>query len=381
MLPAALLIQDVQLLCFTVVFGVLALQRWSDPVRRWLWFSFLANTAGAVFDLLGSHWPAWLTKGINGAMIPLSYALLNISLIYFNGRGKKAGWVSVLTLAAGLPFLIAWRNSPNRIHSDALGDLLIALECIVTSALLLGHRERSTRAPRLLMGIFLIYFVLVELARVWIAFPMHGDPDMSTPWLGIVSTVTYILNVSLLPIAYIWMMQGRLEWELLQQSLMDPLTGVLNRRGLEQALQRELARCHRYGENLTVAMFDLDHFKAMNDQYGHVAGDAILVGVAQFLAKRLRKTDIVGRFGGEEFILLFPHTDFEQSAPLLEELCRSLRENTELYSSAAVRVTASFGVTGTKKRGSIRADELLSEADTALYQAKRNGRDQVCYFS
>lgn len=381
MLPAALLIQDVQLLCFTVVFGVLALQRWSDPVRRWLWFSFLANTAGAIFDLLGAHWPTWITHGINGAMIPLSYALLNISLIYFNGRGKKAGWISILVLLAGLPFLIAWRNYPNRVHSDALGDLLIALECIVTTVLLLGNKERSTRAPRLLMGIFLIYFVLVELARVWVAFPMRGDPDISTPWLGIVSTVTYILNISLLPIAYIWMMQARLEWELLRQSLVDPLTGVLNRRGLEQALERELARCRRYDENLTVAMFDLDHFKMMNDQYGHAAGDAILVGIAQFLAKRLRQTDVVGRFGGEEFVLLFPHSEAHQSRPFLEELCRSLRENTELLSSADIRVTASFGVTGTNGRSSIRADELLSEADTALYRAKRNGRDQVCYFS
>ncbi len=377
---ATLLIQDVQLLCFTIVFGVLALQRWSDRMRRWLWYSFLANTAGAVFDLLGTHLPTWISRGLNGEMIPLSYALLNVALVYFDRRSKKAVWISGIILFAGLPFFLAWRNAPDRMHSDVLADLLIALECIVTTVLLLGGRERSTRAPRLLMGGFLVVFVGVELVRVWVGFSMGVNPDIATPRLAIVSAVTYIVNISLLPLAVVWMMQSRVEWDLLRQSTVDPLTGALNRRGLEQALERELARCRRYGEDLTIAMLDLDHFKRMNDKYGHVAGDAILVNVAQFLGSQLRETDVVGRFGGEEFVLLFPHADIAKSSPILEQLCQALRDCADLLPSTYVRVTASFGVTSTSGRSTSEAGDLLREADVALYRAKANGRNQVCYF-
>jgi diguanylate cyclase (GGDEF)-like protein len=377
---ATLLIQDVQLICFTVVFGVLAFQRWSDRMRRWLWYSFLANAAGAGFDFLGARLPAWISHGINGEMIPLSYALLNIAIILFDRRRKFAGWVSGFFLFASLPFFLAWRDAPIRVRSDALGDLLIALECIVTVALLFASRERSTRAPRYLMGGFLIAFVGIELARFWVAFPLNGNPDVSTPRLALISAVSYIVNVSLLPLAFIWMMQARLESDLLQQSIVDPLTSVLNRRGLEQALDRELARFHRYGEDLTLAMLDLDHFKRVNDKHGHAAGDAILVSVARFLTRHLRETDVVGRYGGEEFVLLLSHADAAQAGPILEQLCRELSQCADLLPSTDLRVTASLGVASTSGRRTFAADDLLREADLALYDAKGNGRNQVCYF-
>lgn len=377
---AILLIQDVQLLCFTIVFGVLALQRWSDPVKRWLWYSFLANAAGAVLDLSAGHLPTWLGRGINGVMIPLSYAILNIAIVHFDRRGKRAAWISWLIVLAGLPLFLLWRNDLVRVPSDGLIDVLIAFECTITVVLLLDRKEQSTQAPRLLMGGFLLSFVLVELARGWVAFVLHLSPDVATPTLALVSAVSYIVNVSLLPLAFIWMMQARLEWDLLRQSIIDPLTGVLNRRGLEQVLDRELAHYHRYGEELSLAMLDLDHFKQLNDRYGHAAGDTILAGIPGLLTGQLRETDIVGRFGGEEFVLLFPHAEIAQVRPMLERLCQTLRQRTGLIFSTDVRITASLGVTSTAGRRPIKADQLLREADAALYEAKARGRDQVCYF-
>jgi diguanylate cyclase (GGDEF)-like protein len=377
---ATLLIQDVQLLCFTIVFAVLALQRWNDPMRRWLLYAFLANAAGAIFDLVANHLPLWISHGLNVEMIPLSYAFLNVALIHFDRRGRKAGWLSSFILMAALPVFLAWSKLPNQVRSNALGDLLIALECVVTVWLLFSYKDRSTRAPRWLMGGFLIAFVAIEFARFWVAFPMGGDPDVTTPKLAIVSAVAYIVNVSLLPLAFIWMMQGRSEWDLLQQSIVDPLTGVLNRRGLQETLARELARYHRYGDSLTVAMLDLDHFKRINDKFGHATGDAILVNVAQMLGERLRETDVVGRIGGEEFVLLFPHADIAQVDPILEQLNRTLKECNDLLPSTDFHVTGSIGVTSTRERHTVGASDLLAEADVALYQAKTNGRNQVCYF-
>jgi diguanylate cyclase (GGDEF)-like protein len=362
------------------VFGVLAVQRWNDRTWRWLWYTFLANTAGAIFDLTANHLPTWVSHGINVEMIPLSYALLNVVLIYFNRLGRWAAWVSGLILLGGLPFLMAWRNMPVQVKSNALGDLLIGLECVVTVVLLVDSREKPTRAPRLLMGGFLAFFVVVELARGWVALAMNGNPDVTTPRLGITSVVMYIVNTSLLPLAFLWMMHARLEWDLLQQSIVDPLTAVLNRRGLQQALERELARCRRYGEELTLAMVDLDHFKRFNDKYGHAAGDTVLKRVAQLLGARLRETDVVARLGGEEFVLLLPHTDLDQSGPILEHLRQALRGNAELLPSADIRATASFGATSTDGRNDVGAEDLLSEADKAMYAAKAGGRDRVCFF-
>lgn len=230
------------------------------------------------------------------------------------------------------------------------------------------------------MGAFLSFFVVVELIRVVVAFPLHGDPDVTTPKLAMLCLVTYITNVSLLPLAYIWMMQARLEWSLYQQSIADPLTGVLNRRGLERALELELTRHRRYGQELTVVILDLDYFKGMNDRFGHVGGDAILIAVARFLTGQLRKNDVIGRFGGEEFVLLLPHIDMDDAAPVVERLCQSLAEYRGLLPEVEFSVTASFGVSAARGRRSVELSDLLTEADSALYRAKANGRNRVCYF-
>jgi len=381
LVDATLLIQDVQLLCFTVVFGVLALERWRDRTRRWLWFTFLANAAGAIFDLLGARLPVWIWHGINPEMIPLSYALLNVALVRFEGRGRKSIWASWAILLAALPFFLAWCGNPSQMRTNALGDGAIGLECAVSAVILFRGQDRTTRAPRLLMGGFMALFVPIELARFGVAFLLHSDPDVYPAWLGMTSAVSYIVNVSLLPLAFVWMMNARLEADLFRQTIVDPLTEVLNRRGLEQALEREIARYRRYGGELTVAILDLDHFKQLNDTHGHVAGDSVLKAVAGILRKRLRVTDAVGRFGGEEFVLVLPQTDEARSGPILEFLCQSIREHPFAFLKTTVRATASFGAATTDGRKSIQALELLHEADKALYRAKGDGRDRVRFYA
>lgn len=380
LMNAGLLIQDVQLLCFTVVFAVLALQRWSDLTRRWLWYSFLANSAGAALDLGGAHLPLWIGRSLDMEMIPLSYAVLNVALVYFDRRSRRPIWISFLLLLAALPFFLAWRTHPAQMHSYALADLLIALECVITTVLLLRGREESTRAPRILMGGFLCFFIAVEVSRFVIAFLLGVNPD-SWRRMEIVSLVTYIVNTSLLPLAFIWLLNARLESELLQQTLMDALTGVLNRRGLERALEREIAHFRRYGADLTIAMLDLDEFKQLNDRYGHVAGDEVLIGLARLLRQGVRETDVVGRFGGDEFVLVLPHTDARESARILEKLRTAVREHIAWLTHDPVRVTASFGASSTASRRNVAVHDLLREADVALGRTKHAGRDQVLFFS
>jgi diguanylate cyclase (GGDEF)-like protein len=258
---------------------------------------------------------------------------------------------------------------------------MIAVECSITPAILLSGKEHSTRAPRVLMSTFLVPFALLEFVRAWVAFGMHLLPDSTFPSLVFISAVAYIVNVSLLPLAVIWMMNARLESELQQQIVVDELTNVYNRRGLAPALDRELAHYRRYGDDFSLVLLDLDHFKQLNDAYGHAAGDAALIAVAEFLRRRLRETDVLARIGGEEFLILLPHTTLAAAELHVEMLCRALRETRHMLFGASVQVTASWGITNTSGRTDTSANELFREADFALYRAKNSGRDRVCIFA
>ncbi len=151
----------------------------------------------------------------------------------------------------------------------------------------------------------------------------------------------------------------------------DPLTGVANRRATAEELERQISAARRYGHDLSVVAVDVDHFKVINDTYGHQRGDEVLADVARVLASQLRESDRLGRWGGEEFLIVAPHTDAEQAAALAER-CRSA-----LVAQPAedLEVTATFGVA--TYRPDEHVDELLMRADELLYTAKGAGRDRV----
>ena len=164
-------------------------------------------------------------------------------------------------------------------------------------------------------------------------------------------------------------------------ALLDGLTEVANRRGLDEALDREWRRAKRAGTSLAVVMCDIDHFKAYNDTYGHGAGDVCLRQVAQALARSLaRAGDFLGRYGGEEFLVLLPDTKAAEAVSMAERLRRAVfdLELPHAHSSAADRVTLSLGVAAQVPAGEDPPDRLLLAADQALYRAKQAGRNQVC---
>lgn len=178
---------------------------------------------------------------------------------------------------------------------------------------------------------------------------------------------------------------AELNAELERVAVRDGLTGVYNRRHLEQRLGEEVERARRYGQPLAVVVCDVDRFKSVNDTYGHAAGDAVLRGVATCLQATVRRTDLLARFGGEEFVVVAPSTDAAGGRTLAERARLALAAAPILASAGSgahtmLRVTASFGVAATQGRdgaGSRGAEELLAAADAALYRAKANGRNRV----
>ena len=169
----------------------------------------------------------------------------------------------------------------------------------------------------------------------------------------------------------------RLREALRDQSIRDPLTGLYNRRYLEETLDREIRRAVRSEHLLGVLMLDLDHFKKFNDTYGHDAGDTVLRETGAFLSRCVRAEDIVCRFGGEEFVIILPLADIQTTQARAERIRSKLRELTILHQGKAVgMVSVSVGVAELPQHG-MTPKALLEAADAALYVAKREGRDRV----
>lgn len=159
----------------------------------------------------------------------------------------------------------------------------------------------------------------------------------------------------------------------------DALSGAASRRHFLQSLAAELRRAHRYGRPTSLVMLDVDHFKGINDSFGHPAGDAVIVAVAQRSEASIRiGVDLVGRLGGEEFAVMLPETDLPGALTVAERLRRELRDLVVVSGGADIRLTASFGAaTSGGPYPELSSEGLLREADAALYEAKRGGRDRV----
>lgn len=163
---------------------------------------------------------------------------------------------------------------------------------------------------------------------------------------------------------------------LAQRAQIDGLTGLWNRAYFDARWSEEYGRCLRHGNPLSVALADIDRFKTINDTYGHAAGDEVLQGVARIIRKECRNSDVACRFGGEEFVMVMPETDWREAAALTDRVRQAV--------AAAVwgrhpthHVTISFGVAGSSGATTISANEWVETADRNLYAAKRAGRDRI----
>ncbi len=160
----------------------------------------------------------------------------------------------------------------------------------------------------------------------------------------------------------------------------DSLTKLFNRRYIEETLSTEFDHAHRYGNKLSIILMDIDFFKKVNDNYGHLAGDEVLRIVSQHLNKGLRGTDILGRYGGEEFIVVLPETDIKGATVLAERLRRAVEADPITTEGKTLAISISLGVTELHKK-TTGYEQLIAEADLGLYQSKDNGRNCTTIFS
>jgi diguanylate cyclase (GGDEF)-like protein len=159
------------------------------------------------------------------------------------------------------------------------------------------------------------------------------------------------------------------------ESKEDFLTKLYNKRALDEFANIKEAEFERYGHNFSVVFFDLDFFKSVNDTYGHDAGDAVLAAFAKILKSEARSVDIVGRFGGEEFLAILGETDVDGGVVFAQKVRQKVKRARMMYKDNRIELTVSCGVSDRKSNASLQS--LMKSADEMVYKAKRNGRDRV----
>lgn len=311
------------------------------------------------------------------------------------------GGITVLTLLIGLAGLRVRQRKPDSLGFQYLavlfysatmtwlgyqiGSLSLVTGIVIAGAPMVGFIFFHRTA--VLWGLALAIAMVTATSLLAAAGQMEYAPLLVTnrpdtapamPWVVTMLVVfagPHMLTLFALS-AYVIHRWHRREAEVKQLAVVDPLTGLANRRSIMAELERELERSRRTEHPLAVIMLDLDHFKSVNDDYGHPAGDRVLCTVATVLRETVRTPDRVGRYGGEEFLVLLPDTGAEQAREVAER-CRQRLADTPMVigSGPPIRIAASLGVSsGT---GHDTASELIKHADRALYEAKAAGRNQV----
>ncbi len=165
--------------------------------------------------------------------------------------------------------------------------------------------------------------------------------------------------------------------EIYRLTTIDGLTQAFNRRYFVEQLEREMGRCRRYGRKLAVGIFDVDNFKAVNDAYGHLAGDRILADLSRLVIGQIRREDTLARLGGDEFALAFPELSVTQAVQVGEKLRKGVAKHAFEFEGERIPVSISVGLVEYRGKAAD-ATELLDQADQKLYEAKRRGRNRVC---
>jgi diguanylate cyclase (GGDEF)-like protein len=376
-----------------IVLTIIALQQGLFAVGWWVAGSLLglsrraANhwVAATLFSALAlmlivkrGQWPDWMTIVLANVLAMGAFLVMRRGIQVFlrlPTADREAGLLMAGVLV-GLGAYVADRG--NGRFAVLATSALIAwtlLRCAFESHRALrasgdGGASRVVAAPFALLGVVYAVRVAAGLLRPEVA----AQPlDQANGFNGGVVIMFMVVGL-LLNMVLAYLVANRLVRRLHHLSIRDPLTGLLNRRGLAPRLTREAARLRRYGEHYALLAVDVDHFKAVNDRHGHATGDAVLVQLGALLRDMARDVDTVARLGGEEFCLLLPQGDLAGARLAAERLCHAVRQ--AVWPQVEGPLTVSVGVALASGRDE-NPQAVLARADAALLRAKASGRDRV----
>lgn len=359
---------------------VAALQR---ELRRaaWHWAGFaLLSGVSFIAYVAAAHLQQDQLRLVGNLQLVLAMLLQCRGLYLFAGR-RPLDVVSVAVAVATGFVLFVWSSNEDAPWRIAAVSVLAA-GCSAWAAATVVRIARGFTDARWIPVLF-----AAPMALGGLVLAVRGVGALVTPEAMVAATAAgdsipmsmaiYWLLLSLsFELSLVGLVIVRLVGQLRHTARHDALTGVLNRRAVEEILLQETARAVRSGRGFAVAMIDLDHFKQINDRFGHAAGDEVLQSIASALHARLRATDALARWGGEEFLVLLPGTGIEDAVRVAEQLRGVAADTPLLRDGETVRLTLCVGVA--IWAGEADPSMVVDRADDALYRAKREGRDRVC---
>ena len=348
------------------------------------WSAFmLAMGGGFVLTTLRDEPRTWLTFNGSNLLFILGHVLVRRGIEHFMGQKPhdREHLAALAVAAVGFGLLPPdAAQAPWRVMlAYGLGALVLGRAAMTLTGPVC--KEYGRRIGLLLLSPAWLLIAMFSLRTLQQAFSMDRPLELHrVQGINISMMLGYLLGAAMFNFSFLTLVMLRLVRRLRDLSLHDALTGLPNRRALEQALQREWERWRRHRHPFAVVALDLDHFKSVNDQHGHLVGDELLAAVGQRLTAAVRGADVVARTGGEEFLVLMPDIDDDPTGAAAwaaaERLRAALADAPLLVGPLSLAVTASLGVARVQAADT-ELRQVLSRADDALYAAKAAGRNRV----
>lgn len=348
---------------------------------RWWLLALLFYPIGQVFFSLRDILPPWPAVPLANTLLAVAMACMAIGLRAFYDLPERR--LALLGLAALVGIGAAWFTlaRPDLQLQIMLRETSLAL--LLSSAAYPVFRRGGPvgKVPRMTAALFVIAaLILVLRAAHEFFWPTAWAEVMSPTVMNMLCLGVVVMLPLLATIGFLLMCAERGQTELERTARVDYLTGVFNRRAIEELAARAISGARRHGVSLAIMILDLDHFKRINDSHGHEAGDNALIETVRRMREIMRAEDLIGRLGGEEFVALMPDVDLNSAQAAAERLRRNFAEHPMFISTGSERiqitVTISIGVTALEP-GDRLFSHLLRRADRAMYAAKAAGRNLV----
>ncbi len=368
----------------------LAIVRLTNPFFKgtgWLGACFASGALGASIFMLRLNNLGSIAVLVAYLLILLAFVLLYVCFVELSGSERHVPKLGTGLLVLQVLVYLVFRHFHGLTQITVMVfSMSVALQVCENASLLIRTNPNRIDSPvwfnvtlLLILAAFNIFRSLLVLLHGF-----HGNPQSPNP-LEATTALVFLGAAIGLGFGVFWMEGHQIRLELEKLANIDPLTGIHNRRSFTALCERELLKTSRTGDVFSLIMFDVDHFKQVNDRYGHRAGDAVLCAVVEKLRNSVRNIDIVGRWGGEEFVALLPKADAEAAMIVADRLryhidsvavpSPRLRDNGIRQN---ITITVSIGVaTYLGHDPTITIQDLLHQCDSAMYQAKTEGRNRI----
>jgi diguanylate cyclase (GGDEF)-like protein len=361
-------------LAFAIASAAAVSFRFRDGMGKWTIALVIDATMFVLYGVRG-WWPDEVSIVMPNTLYALSLALKTAALLEYFGKRLHVIWMALPPVLIAITYYVLLENLAMRllVSGAVFGTAMIFIAILV-------HRIAPMYKPArwMVMAGFLAggFTFLVRALIVSIDPSQLKGFLVATPF-QIVSLMVAFLAVMFNSIGFILLHLERAEESAQRLAVIDPLTDVFNRRTFLELADKEIARAQRTQSPLGFIMIDIDHFKKINDENGHQAGDIVLKKVVEAMKGGLRREDLLVRYGGEEFCIVVPGVGVDQATLLAERAREAVQKLRIPIKGNVIAVTISAGVTAMRRSVEESIEELISRADQALYEAKRGGRNRV----